>query len=227
MIFGPNTGRSGKARGKCRRCGHLEWLDDNPTTPISPAQQKRDRKERRALAKVQEEKYRQRQEWLREQTFWEEFHYQMSPGQKRLWLDAGVGDWAISVHKLGYSDRDDGALSIPYLSQNGITTLQFRLMNGEGGNRYRFLSGTRAEIFRTWPEDSLGGVILITEGVKKGIVTFQQGPYSYQGKEITVVSVPMKNVPERLIKQLSDAELLIWLLDPERARTTYQTIVRR
>jgi hypothetical protein len=83
------------------------------------------------------------------------------------------------------------------------------------GDKYRFLSGTRAELFRVWPDDPLKGVILITEGVKKGIVTFQGGPYTYQGENVIVVSVPMKNVPERLIKQLVDADLLIWLLDPD------------
>ena len=37
MIFG-DGGRSGKARGKCRICGHLEWLDDKPVSQ-SPQQQ--------------------------------------------------------------------------------------------------------------------------------------------------------------------------------------------
>lgn len=217
MIFGENTGTSGKARGKCRKCGHLEWLDDDPTKPRTPQQQQQDKKERREFAKLQEQKYLERQRWLREQTFWLEYHDNMTAAQRKIWHDAGVGDWAIEIHKLGYSDQDENdALSIPYLNDNEIQSLQFRIMGDvNGGGRYRFLSGTRAEIFRVWPDDPIDGVVLVTEGVKKGIVTLQQGPYSYQGKEVTVVSVPMKNVPERLIEKLSDAELLIWLLDPD------------
>lgn len=218
MIFDHNTGTSGKARGKCRRCGILEWLDDNPTQPITPQQQLQNKLERRELAKLQEQRYLQKQQWLREQTFWLEFHDDMTKAQRHIWYANGIGDWAIELHKLGYSGRDEGALSIPYLEGNdkGPLTLQFRLLNEEvNGGRYRFLSGTRAEIFRVWPDEPLTGVVLITEGAKKGIVTFQEGPFTYQGKSVTVVSVPAKSVPERLIDQLSDAEKLIWCLDPD------------
>ena len=115
MIFDHHTGTSQKARGKCRRCGHLEWLDDDPAKPITPTQRREDEKERRELARLQEDRYVKRQEWLREQTFWIEFHDDMTKSQRDIWHKAGVGDWAIDMHKLGYSERDKGALSIPYL----------------------------------------------------------------------------------------------------------------
>jgi hypothetical protein len=216
MIFDHLTGTSKKSRGKCRRCGHLEWLDDDPAKPITPKQRRTDEKERRELAQLQEQKYIDRKKWLREQSFWRDFHHQMTKFQRDIWHKTGVGDWAIDLHRLGYSERDDGALSIPYLEGSDINTLQFRLMKPPSpGDKYRFLSGTRAELFRVWPDEPLSGVILITEGAKKGIITFQGGPYTYQGESVTVISVPMKNVPERLIKQLVDADLLIWLLDPD------------
>ena len=59
--------------------------------------------------------------------------------------------------------------------------------------------------------------ILLDDGVSSlGLdVTFQSGPFTYQGEEITVVSVPMKNVPERLIRKLDKADKVVWLLDPD------------
>ena len=139
----------------------------------------------------------------------------MTKEQKEIWHRQGIGDWAIAMHKLGYSDKDDGALTIPYFQEDEIQTLQFRLMKPDSGGKYRFLKGTRPELFRTWLEDKLDGVVLITEGAKKGLVTVQQGPFTYQGEEIQIVSVPMKTVPERLIRKLDSAERIIWLLDPD------------
>ena len=75
----------------------------------------------------------------------------------------------------------------------------------------------RAEIFRVWPEDPIKkGVNLICEGVKKSIVTFQNAEdLNYLGEEVTIVSVPMKAVPQRLIEQFVGADILIWMLDPD------------
>lgn len=222
MIFGHNSGNSGKARGYCRRCGTLEWLDDQTNKPVSPQQQKANAQTRRDLAKLTEQRYRDRVKWLRSQQFWREYHDNMSSSQRRLWHDCGVGEWAIDLHKLGYAPKDDGALTIPYLNQEEkIGTLQYRLMKPpQVGDKYRFISGTRAQLFRVWPEEPLEGVILITEGAKKGIITFQNGPFTYQGKDVVIVSVPMKNVPERLIEKLKQASRLLWLLDPDAYQAT-------
>lgn len=217
MIFGPG-GQSGKARGKCRRCGHLEWLDDNPQQPKSPQQQVIERQERVDLLRVEEEKYLAKSVWLQKQDFWIQFHNQMTKDQRKLWTNEGIGNWAIDMHRLGYCERKDGtAFSIPYLNSNKeILTVQFRLEDPPNQNdKYRWLSGTRPELGQPWPGEPMNRVILATEGFKKGIVTFQYGPYTYQGEEITVVSVPMKNFPERLLKGFKGAGRVIWLLDPD------------
>ena len=142
----------------------------------------------------------------------------MTREQRRLWNAEGIGDWAIDLHKLGHCQRKEGgAFSIPYLNgDKEILTLQFRLKHPPNDkDKYRWLKGTRPELGHPWPGDPLTKVMLFTEGFKKGIVTFQYGPYEYQGEEITIVSVPMKNFPERLLHGLEDVDRMLWLLDPD------------
>ena len=215
-MFASGTGRRSNARGYCRRCGHFEWADANPNKPTSPHRQQQANQLRRQYATAEAKRIQAKIEWLQQQVFWLRFHDEMTKEQRKIWHEAGIGDWAIELHKLGYSTRDEGALSIPYFHGKDIQTLQFRLMNPpKNGGKYRFLKGTRPELFMSWPDDDLTGIVLITEGVKKALVTFQHGPFTYQGEEIVVVSVPMKNVPERLIKKLDVADRVIWLLDPD------------
>jgi len=215
-MFMSGTGRQSNARGYCRRCGHFDWADAKPNQPTSPHRQAQANQLRRQYAAAENQRIQEKIEWLQQQAFWLRFHDEMTPDQRKVWHDAGIGDWAIQLHKLGYSTMDEGALSIPYFHGEDIQTLQFRLMNPPpNSGKYRFLSGTRPELFLSWPEDDLGGVILVTEGVKKALVTFQKGPFTYQGEEVAIVSVPMKNVPERLIKKLDKADKIIWLLDPD------------
>jgi hypothetical protein len=215
-MFMSGTGRQSNARGYCRRCGHFEWADAKPNQPTSPHRVKQANQLRRQYAAAENKRIQSKIDWLQQQVFWLHFHEEMTLDQLKMWRDTGVGDWAIELHKLGYSNRDTGALSIPYFHGQEIQALQFRLMNPPPNTgKYRFLSGTRPELFFAWPDDKLDGVVLVTEGVKKALVTFQSGPFTYQGEEVTVVSVPMKNVPERLVRKLDSAEKIIWLLDPD------------
>jgi len=215
-MFATGTGRQSNARGYCRRCGHFEWADANPNKTISPQRQREANKLRRQYAAKENERIQNKIKWLQEQVFWLEFHKNMTEDQKKMWYRAGIGDWAIEVHKLGYSEKGNGALTIPYFHGEDIQTIQFRLMDPNiNTGKYRFLKGTRPELFYAWPDDPLDNIVLVTEGVKKALVTFQEGPFTYCGEDITFVSVPMKNVPERLIKKLNKAKKVIWLLDPD------------
>jgi hypothetical protein len=215
-MFASGTGYQSNARGYCRRCGHFEWADSNPNKPISPQRQRQANKLRRQYAATENKRIQNKIEWLQQQVFWLQFHEKMTKAQKKMWHDAGIGDWAIELHKLGYSEKGDGALTIPYFYGQDVQTVQFRLM-GEAitGGKYRFLKGTRPELFLAWPDEPLDNVVLVTEGAKKALVTFQSGPFTYQGEDVTFVSVPMKNAPERLIKKLHKAKKVIWLLDPD------------
>jgi hypothetical protein len=57
--------------------------------------------------------------------------------------------------------------------------------------------------------------------VKKSIVVFQKAEnLTYLEEEVTVIAVPSKTVPQRLIEQLVGVEVLIWMLDPDAYEAT-------
>jgi hypothetical protein len=220
--------RSGKIKGKCRKCQHLEWEDSNDPTPVSPQQQQANLKQQIDQIKKQEAEYKAKLDWLRAQRFWLEAHYNMTAGQKKLWTNAGIDDYFIDLHKLGYlKDKHGGCMSIPYFkggdTEDDLCSLQYRLEHPDNPNdKYKWEKGLRAEIFRVWPQDPINtGVTLLCEGVKKSIVVFQKAEnLTYLEEEVTVIAVPSKTVPQRLIEQLVGVEVLIWMLDPDAYEAT-------
>ena len=162
--------------------------------------------------------------WLQKQEFWREWHVNMSDVGKKLWHRAGVSDAMINIHQLGYTSERykscGGALTIPYLHKESIQTLQFRLRQPPtASDKYRFLKGTRSTWFYAYPYDSIKGVVLVTEGVKKALVTWQTiallDQFVYRGSDVTIVSTPSKYVPNHMLEKLEKADLVLWLLDPD------------
>lgn len=222
VIWGPGTGKSQTARGWCRRCGHLEFADEDEDYNPTPEEIAEVNAEREKWERQQRKKRKEKQQWLQEADFWVRFHENMTDEQRLVWHKEGIHDWAIELHKLGYRpgrNGHDGALSIPYFAGgwDRIITLQYRLLcPEEDGGKYRFLKGAHAELFRPWPEDKIKGVVLILEGAKKALVTYEEAyDIKYLGEDVTMVALPSKVAPERLVRQLDDAEMLIWMLDPD------------
>lgn len=209
-----------KTHGWCRQCGHLEFPDDNGK-PWSKQQAEEAKQIRREEAEKERQRIRAKQRWLQNQSFWLEWHDNMTPVHHKLWHDQGIGDWAIQTHKLGYADDRyqtcGGALTIPYMHGPNIETLQLRLINPPTeGDKYRFEKDLKAEWFRPWPEDEITGTILILEGAKKAMVVWQEaGQIMYKDEPVVIIATPSKYVPSRLFPELEQAKRLIWLLDPD------------
>jgi hypothetical protein len=207
------------ARGICRKCGFLEWLDD--PEPRSPERVQAEARIRQEMAEKQRAYMEDRLRWLQGAQFWRQFHTAMTPEQRALWHAEGIADWAIDFHMLGYSPgRDDlkPALTIPYLdADRAIQTLQFRVVGAEGSDKYRFIRDLDTTWFMPWPKHELSGVVLILEGAKKALVTYDRvGDHlRYRGKEVSIVASPSKGPREAMIKALKEAELLLWLMDPD------------
>ena len=73
--------KSGKIKGKCRKCQYLEWEDsNNPSpTPVSPQKKKANLQKQIDQIKQQEVEYAAKLDWLRAQRFWLEAHENMTP----------------------------------------------------------------------------------------------------------------------------------------------------
>lgn len=227
QIYESGTGRSGKARGWCRRCGHLEFADDQIGKHWSNEQREEADRARREYAANENERLQAKIKWLQQQDFWRDWHHNMEPAKKELWHSHGIGDWAIDMHKLGFTDeRYDscgGALTIPYFRNDKIQTLQFRLIDPPHiGDKYRFESGTTAAWFMPFPYGDIEGVVVVLEGAKKALVTWEKADdVKYKGKSVTFIATPSKNVPARLFDELGNVELLIWMLDPDAYTPTH------
>ena len=166
---------------------------------------------------------RNKVKWLREHNFWEQWHENMSADAKDLWHKAGISDTLIEVHKLGYTmeryPNMGGAMTLPYIHEEEIQTIQFRLMiPPDVGDKYRFEKGTKATWFYPWPYDKIEKVVLVAEGAKKAMVLWQAiakaDKFEYQGVPVTIVASP-KYIPNRMVDELDKAEVVILMLDPD------------
>ncbi len=202
--------------GKCRQCGHLEWLYDSDNRPEITLAVRRQHAETLRRAR------KERVQALTEASWWRGFHTAMEHQHRQLWLDTGVPEWAIAFHQLGYAPaRDDfsEALTIPYFAQDHETvlTVQLRLLHPEPGQgKYRFARNTQAALFRPWPTDELTGVVLMLEGAKKGLVTYDMASdVTYRGAPVRFCATPSGQIPQALTVDLEDAETIILCLDPD------------
>lgn len=220
QIYEQGAGGSKSTHGWCRQCGHLEFPDDNDK-PWSKQRAEEAKLIRRKAAASERKRIAAKILWLQQQSFWLEWHDNMDLKHKELWYKEGIGDWAITTHKLGYTDDRykscGGALTIPYLYGTNIQSLQLRLLNPPSiGDKYRFEKDITATWFRPWPEDEIEGTVLIVEGAKKAMVTWQlAGQTKYKDEELTIIATPAKHVPTRLFDDLKDTNRLIWMLDPD------------
>lgn len=184
-------------------------------------------------------KLRNKIKWLQDHDFWKRWHETMSVDARDLWHKAGIENALIDIHNLGNTmeryDNMGGAMTFPYIHNDKIQTLQFRLMlPPETGDKYRFEKGTKAAWFYPWPYDVIGKVVLVAEGAKKAMVVWQAiakaDKFVYQGVDVTVVASPSKHIPNRMIDELDKAEVVILMLDPDaynRPNEKAQTAIER
>ncbi len=217
-----NTG--GPPRGWCRQCDWKITGNQLNGKKLSANERKEARESYYKWLEAENQRLRDKLAWLQDQQFWKMWHQNMTEAGKKLWHKQGIYDAMINIHQLGYTDdryKDcGGALTIPYLHNDSIQTLQFRLQQPpSAGDKYRFLKGTRSSWFYAYPHEDIEGVVLVTEGAKKALVTWQTiaalDKFEYRGEKVTIVATPSKHVPNHMLAELENAELVIWLLDPD------------
>lgn len=213
---------NGPPRGWCRQCDYKTIVSNGKK--LTREEIEAARKYQLTVLQKENKRLREKIVWLQEQNFWKQWHLEMTKQGRELWYKTGIEDPMINIHKLGYTDKRysdyGGVLTIPYMHNTQIQTLQFRLLEPPSiSDKYRFLKGTRASWFYAWPTSEIDGVVLVVEGVKKALVVWQTiaklDKFEYRGRSITTVATPSKHVPTRMLEELDKAELVIWLLDPD------------
>lgn len=217
----------GPPRGWCRICDRKVMAKQQSGHKVTEEDKQQAREKYTLWLQKENKRLRNKIKWLREQNFWREWHEGMSADAKDLWRKAGIEDPLIERHKLGYTmDRYPnmgGALTLPYIHEGDIQTIQFRLMiPPDIGDKYRFEKGTKATWFYPWPYDKIDKVVLVAEGAKKAMVLWQviakADKFEYQGVDVTIVASPSKYIPNRMIDELDKAEIVILMLDPDAYR---------
>jgi len=235
--------RDGPPRGWCRSCDIKLFANADPRRKYSDGEIEQARASHYKWLQEENKRLRSKIRWLKEQDFWRRWHEDMGEEAREIWHKAGISDTLIEVHKLGYTiDRyaaNGGALSIPYIhyvdGSLDLQTIQFRLLvPPDKGDKYRFFKGTKANWFYPWPHDTIKDVVLVTEGAKKSMVLWQTianlSKFTYRGVDITVVASPSKYVPGSMLEELGQAELVIWMLDPDaydRPQPGKETVIER
>ncbi len=214
----------GPHRAWCRGCDFKSTAKRASGEPTTREESQLARAAYLKWLKEENNTLRDKVRWLQKQDFWQRWHRDMGADARSLWHGRGVSDSLIDMHQLGYTmDRYEecgGALTLPYIHQDEIQTLQLRLMiEPSTGDKYRFEQGTKAAWFYPYQHDVIGDVVLVAEGGIKSMVLWQtiaqSDAFTYRGVDITIIASPSKHIPHRLIDKLDDTKLVILMLDPD------------
>lgn len=210
------------ARGWCRRCGHFEWADSQQHK-WTEEQVVLAIKTREELARREQERLQTRIKALQEEAIWRYWHDNMRDEQRQYWTREGIPPsvqdwfWLGFVPNKSFTHNDKQmtcpALSIPYLAKDWcVSNIQFRLLtDNKEVDKYRFTYGLPTSLYWTEPEKEPGGVCIMTEGVKKGIVT-----WLHVGARVDQVgALPSKTPNWRLIEELRAFDRVYLMLDPD------------
>lgn len=208
------------ARVWCRNCGHFEWADQNSDIP-SKEQLEEIKRERTRLAELERQRIKTKIEQLRSEAYWRGWHDAMSDWHRDIWRHQGIRDDLQDYFQLGYVEKRrffDGAkpfyspaMTIPVFDVGWeAVNVQYRLMEPPSGvGKYRFTSGLPTPLFLTNPYTEPAGDVLLVEGAKKAIVTFDKLD------DLCIVAVPSKVPPLQILDRLDQADAVYIALDPD------------
>lgn len=224
-MFAAGHGKS--ARGWCRRCSFFEWADANSNIRPDPVKIKQQQELARQYAEAEARRIEAKIKALTDAAYWQGWHDAMSESQRQLWREQGIVDSLIDVYGLGYKPDHtyyhDGnkhhspAMTIPHHEKGQVVNVQYRLtrpVNGAG--KYRQTAGLPAAMFLTEPDSDITGHVLVVEGAKKAIVTYQETGGGYCNKQkMTIVGIPSKTPSSDMLNKLVDCEPIYICLDPD------------
>jgi DNA primase len=210
----------------CRQCGEKGWVDD---TRRRLTALERDVAQLKAAerARARREAEQERQRTQRERMFLSqqhiEYHKLLDDTDRAWWHKQGINDESIDRYLLGVcyncpTDRQHrGSYTIPVVNHGKLWNIRHRLMNADGGDKYRpHLAGLGNTLFNA---DNLyrgHSSILLVEGEKKSIVLDQYGFHS-------VGMMGMRAFPAPWAKRFEKLREVVVLLDPDAQDQAHKT----
>ena len=211
------------AHGHCRRCGAHVWANQKSAKPLDPVKIKAEEELRRKYEAAEAKRIATRMDIYAQNKIWEYYHDQMRLPQRSIWRESGIPDNFQDMWRLGYTESYSGggftspALTMPYFDVNWEpSSMQYRLLNPPTPNdRYRFMLGMHQKLWLPEPERELKGRCILTEGMKKGAVTFIEVVAEGRNHEYVVVSIPAASPKKGLLDRLSEFDEVVVAIDPD------------
>lgn len=209
-----------RPRAWCRRCSYFAFADDDQAAPTKEAREQAEQ-ERLRLAELEAQRIQAKIDELRKEAYWLGYHDGMNDFHRDIWRHQGIRDELQDYFQLGYVEKRrffDGAqpfyspaMTIPVFDIGWeAVNVQYRLMSPpDGVGKYRFTYGLPTPLFLTNPYIEPEGDVLLVEGAKKAIVTFDKLDDLY------IVAVPSKVPPLQILARLSNADVVYIALDPD------------
>lgn len=217
-----------RTRGICRRCGYAAFamneVRKTNRVRLGPEQLEqmrvqREFEEKRKLAEIEA-----RRREFESSRLWDKYHDSMVDQDRRWWERQGIPKEWQDYWRLGATPSlwDLGpAFTIPFFHRapgdghqgdGAPVTLQYRLLEVKGNDKYRFERGLGVSYFVARPDmDIAGQVVYVVEGAKKAMVTHILGT----GGKIQVIGFPNKQSDGGAIPILKKASLVHLILDPD------------
>lgn len=209
------------ARGKCRQCGHFEWVDEDKSQPPDPARIREMEELRREYAEQDRLRLQSLIHKLQNEAAWKGWHDAMKEGHRALWQQAGIPNEFQDYWQLGFTTYENKAfsspaLTIPYFDPGWqARNIQYRLTNPPQQNdKYRFQYGLRASMWYADPDKPPRRPTLLCEGMKKAAVVYIN-LVAKTGLDFDVVAVPSKTPGEEMLQGLAGCEVVYVIFDPD------------
>ena len=229
-----------KPLGWCRKCGHLEFAQDDNELAHDPQLMAEMQRRRAELAEQENRNLRQRIAELKRSQLWIKYHdYMAEHHQRSLWRDAGIPDslqdyWNFGINPLYEGMGQDGkftspAMSIPYFGVGReIKNMQYRLIAPPtAGDKYRFTHGLKVrDLWLAMPDEKPSGSVLICEGVKKGANAFHQIVAQGVNSSLSVVAIPNLTPDSDMLTLLADCDPVYICVDPDGMKPNKQGVIR-
>ena len=167
------------------------------------------------------------------QELWDELRSRMTIEHIDWWESQGVPVDIQRRLSIGYKadkmyydngeEKHSPAYTIPWFKQDfTFETMQYRLMNADPKNRYRFeydLPGGGSCYYMSDPAEPIKDKVIICEGAKKAIVTwYWLAPHGF-----TVLAASSNNTLRPALEATKDCGLRYLILDPGSEKKAFET----
>ncbi len=211
--------------GFCDECGTTIKAWERVKIAYDPAKAAAAKAEQEAEERARAEYRRNKLSEFTTKEIWAELSERLTDEHIAWWERNGIPEDLLRFARIGYKaykfyydsekkEQHSPAYTIPWFGENyTFETMQYRLINPVNPkDRYRFesdLGGGSNHFYRVCPSEPIGDSVIICEGAKKAIVTWQ-----WLAAEQTVIAAASANTLAPALEATKDCGLRYVILDP-------------